>query len=88
MVNLGAGFETEFYLVDSGTIRWYDFDLPELIEIRKQLLPETARVTYIPKSFLNPSWCTDIKTQDGVFIIVCGLLRYFDEAKGASSSCF
>ncbi len=59
VVNLGAGFETEFYRIDNGTIRWYDLDLPELIEVRKQLLPETDRSTCIAKSFLDLGWCTD-----------------------------
>lgn len=81
VVNLGAGFETEFYRTDNGKIRWYDLDLPELIEIRKQLLPETDRSTCIAKSFLDPGWCKDVNTQNGVLIIACGLLRYFDEAK-------
>lgn len=81
VVNLGAGFETEFYRIDNGKIHWYDLDLPELIEVRKQLLPETDRSTCIAKSFLDPEWCTDIDTQNGVLIIACGLLRYFDEAK-------
>lgn len=81
VVNLGAGFETEFYRIDNGIIRWYDLDLPELIEVRKQLLPKTDRAKCIAKSFLDPSWCTDINTQNGVLIIACGLLRYFDEAK-------
>lgn len=81
VVNLGAGFETEFYRIDNGKIHWYDLDLPELIEVRKQLIPETDRSTCIAKSFLDPEWCTDIDTQNGVLIIACGLLRYFDEAK-------
>lgn len=81
VVNLGAGFETEFYRVDNGTIHWYDLDLPEVIEVRKQLLPETDRAMCISKSFLDPSWCQEINTENGVFVIACGLLRYFDEAK-------
>lgn len=81
VVNLGAGFETEFYRIDNGTIRWYDLDLPDLIEIRKQLLPETDRSTCIAKSFLDPGWCRDIDTDNGVFLIAGGLFHYFDEAE-------
>lgn len=79
VVNLGAGFETEFFRVDNGTIHWYDLDLPELIEVRKQLLPETDRLTCIAKSFLDPSWCQEINTENSVFIIAGGLFRYFGE---------
>lgn len=79
VVNLGAGLDTGFYRIDNGTIHWYDLDLPDIIDIRKQLLPETDRNTYIAKSFLEPSWCQDIKTSDGVLMIAGGLLRYFNE---------
>jgi O-methyltransferase involved in polyketide biosynthesis len=81
VVNLGAGFETEFYRVDNGTIHWYDLDLLEVIEVRKQLISETNRATCIAKSFLDPSWCTDINTKDGVFIIAGGIFHYFHEAE-------
>jgi O-methyltransferase involved in polyketide biosynthesis len=81
VINLGTGFDTGFYRVDNGTIHWYDLDLPEVIEVRKQLIPETDRSTCIAKSFLDPSWCQDIKTESGVFMIAGGLLRYFSETQ-------
>lgn len=81
VVSLGAGFETEFYRVDNGTIHWYDLDLPEVIKVKKQLIPETDRVTYIAKSLLDPSWHQEISTEGCVFIIAAGLLRYFGEAE-------
>jgi O-methyltransferase involved in polyketide biosynthesis len=80
VINLGAGFDTAFFRVDNGKIRWYDLDLPEVIEVRKLLIPETDRSTCIAKSFLDPSWCQDIKTEDGVFLIAAGFFHYFDEA--------
>jgi O-methyltransferase involved in polyketide biosynthesis len=79
VVNIGAGLDTTFYRVDDGSIHWYDLDLPAVIEIRKQLLPEPDRVTYIAKSFLDPSWFEDVNTENGVFMIAGGLLRYFEE---------
>lgn len=81
IVNLGAGLDTGFYRVDNGTIQWYDLDLPEVIEVRKQIIPETDRAKCIAKSFFDPSWCQDIKTEGGVFIIAGGLLRYFSETQ-------
>ena len=66
----------------TGLIHWYDLDLPAVIDIRKQLLPEPDRVTYIAKSLLDPSWCKDIKhTEDGVFMIAGGVLGWFEEAQ-------
>jgi O-methyltransferase involved in polyketide biosynthesis len=82
VVNIGAGLDATFYRVDDGLIHWYDLDLPAVIDVRKQLLPEPDRVTYIAKSFLDPSWFEDIThTEDGVFMIAGGLLRYFEESE-------
>ena len=82
VINIAAGLDTTFYRVDNGSIHWYDLDLPAVIDIRRQLLPEPDRVTYIAKSLLDPSWCGDIKdTEDGVFMIAGGLFYYFEEAQ-------
>jgi O-methyltransferase involved in polyketide biosynthesis len=82
VVNIGAGLDTIFYRVDNGIIHWYDLDLPAVIEVRKQLLPEPDRVTYIAKSLLDPSWCEDIKhTEDGVFMVAGGVLPWFNESE-------
>ena len=41
----------------------------------------TDRATCIAKSFLDPSWCQNIETESGVFMIACGLLCYFNETQ-------
>jgi len=85
VINIAAGLDTTFYRVDNGLIHWYDLDLPAVIEIRKQLLPEPGRVTYIAKSLLDPSWFEDVTyTEDGVFMIAGGVnrvLHSFGEAQ-------
>ncbi|WP_052279176.1 class I SAM-dependent methyltransferase [Methanosarcina acetivorans] len=81
VVNLGAGFDTGFYRVDNGAIHWYDLDLPEIIEVRKHLLPEMNRTACIANSFLDPGWCQAIKNENGIFMIAGGLFRFFDEAQ-------
>jgi O-methyltransferase involved in polyketide biosynthesis len=82
VVNIGAGLDTTFYRVDNGLIHWYDLDLPAVIDVRRQLLPEPDRVTYIARSIFDPSWCTDVKhTEDGVFVIAGGVLHFFEESQ-------
>jgi O-methyltransferase involved in polyketide biosynthesis len=82
VVNIGAGLDTTFSRIDNGTINWYDLDLPNVIELRKQLIPETNRATCIAKSLFDSSWCTDVRnTKDGVFIVAGGVLIYFEEAQ-------
>ena len=80
VISLAAGLDTTFYRVDSGLIHWYDLDLPAVIDVRRQLLPEPDRVTYIAKSLFDPSWCRDIKdTEEGVFMIAGGVLPFFEK---------
>jgi O-methyltransferase involved in polyketide biosynthesis len=81
VVNLGVGLNIAFYRVDNGSIHWYDLDLPAVIDIRRQLLPEPDRVTRIAKSFLDPSWCKEVDAQSGIFMIAARLFHYFEEAQ-------
>jgi len=81
VINLGAGLDTTFYRVDNGLIHWYDLDLPAAIDFRRQLLPEPDRVTYIAKSLLDPSWCKDINTEEGVFMIAGGIFMWFEKSQ-------
>ena len=82
VVNIGAGLDATFYRVDNGLIHWYDLDLPAVIDIRKQLLPEPDRVTCIAKSLFDPSWCKDVKyTDDGVFMFAGEVLQFFEETQ-------
>jgi len=55
VIDLGAGLDTTYYRVDNGSIHWYDLDLPAVIDLRRRLIPETARSTCIAKSLLDPS---------------------------------
>jgi len=82
IVNLGAGLDTAFYRIDKGSIEWYDLDLPSVIALRKQLLPETDRVNYIAKSLFDMSWCADLDhTDNGIIILAKGILWFFEEAE-------
>ncbi|ACO84241.1 O-methyltransferase domain-containing protein [Clostridium botulinum Af84] len=49
-------------------MNWYNIDLPDVIELRKKLLPESNREKCIAKFFLDVSWFNDIKKDyDNVF---------------------
>jgi len=82
IVNLGAGLDTAFFRVDNGSIEWYDVDLPNVIALRTQLLPEPDRVEYIAKSLFDMTWCADlVYTDNGIFILAKGILWFFGEAE-------
>jgi O-methyltransferase involved in polyketide biosynthesis len=81
IVNLGCGLDTTFSRVDNGTLHWFDLDLPDAIDYRCQLIPETTRSRYIAKSIFDFSWLEDIgfNYADGLLMIAGGLFTYFDE---------
>jgi O-methyltransferase involved in polyketide biosynthesis len=82
VINLGAGLDTTFYRVDNGFIQWYDLDLPNVIDIRRQLLPEPDRTMYLAKSLFDESWCRDVEhTENGVFLICGGVLDWFQDSQ-------
>jgi O-methyltransferase involved in polyketide biosynthesis len=80
IVNLGAGLDTTFQRIDNGKIIWYDLDLPDTIELRKKLIPESERNRFISKSILDFTWCRDIVISGSkVIFIAAGVLCYFDK---------
>ena len=39
VINLRAGLDTTFYRIDNGSIESYDLDFPNVIDVRRKLLP-------------------------------------------------
>ncbi len=82
VVNLGAGLDTTFNRVDNGSINWIDLDLPEVIEIRNALIPETERTRCIARSVFDPSWTGELgDTGKGLYMVSAGCFFYFEEAQ-------
>lgn len=80
IVNIGAGLDTTFNRVSNGKIKWYDLDMPQVIRLRSELIPENRETNCIPKSMFDESFFNDIETpQDGILFLVGGVLMYFDE---------
>ena len=80
VINLGAGLDTRFWRLDNGTMRWFDLDLPEVMELRRQHLQESERCRFIGKSILDRSWVCDLPwSGEAVLIIAEGLLMYLEE---------
>jgi methyltransferase (TIGR00027 family) len=81
VVNLGCGLDTRFFRIDDGKLVLYDLDLPEVIELKKKLVPETERFHYIASSVLNYSWMDRLKERhQGPFLFLAeGLFMYLPQ---------
>ena len=82
IVDLGCGLDTRFERVDNGQVEWYGLDLPEVIELRKELLDETPRSHFIGCSVLDFSWMDALSGQAGrpILFLAEAMLVYLEEA--------
>jgi O-methyltransferase involved in polyketide biosynthesis len=71
VVSLGCGLDDRRRRVDNGSVRWFDLDLPEVIELRRAFLPETDRMRFIARSVLDFEWLDELPAAPGrKFLIV------------------
>jgi O-methyltransferase involved in polyketide biosynthesis len=82
IVNLGAGLDTRYTRVSPTWSRWYDLDLPDVIELRERLCPDCERHASLAYSVLDPAWMDEVEDEgEPVLMIAEELLMYFEEAE-------
>jgi len=81
IVNLGCGLDTTFERIDNGRLHWYDLDLADVIDLRKQFIQESARREFVPCSLLNDAWMERVQPAGPVFLVASGVLYYFEECQ-------
>ncbi|AFM15518.1 O-methyltransferase involved in polyketide biosynthesis [Mycolicibacterium chubuense NBB4] len=93
VVALAEGLQTSFWrltaaLPDAG-FRWLSVDLEPVIALRRQLLPDSERITSLAQSALDYSWMDAVDSTHGVFITAEGLLMYLqpEQAMGLITAC-
>ncbi len=79
VVNLGCGLDTTFYQADNGTARSYCIDLPDVIDIRRALLPPRERETCIACDLNDTRWFDEIDfdPERGAVFFASGVFYYF-----------
>ncbi|MEQ8791303.1 MAG: class I SAM-dependent methyltransferase [Pirellulaceae bacterium] len=98
VVELGAGLDTRFDRLDNDSLRWLEFDMPEVIELRRRFFETTDRRRMLAASLLDDDWTAkvreaaptvDLFVVEGVFYflssseVVAVLKRIADEFPGA-----
>jgi O-methyltransferase involved in polyketide biosynthesis len=79
VVHLGCGLDTRFQRVDNGRVHWFDLDLPEVIAVRRTLVPEAVRYHYLAASVFDPTWFGDVPFEpgDALMFVAEAVLPYF-----------
>jgi len=78
MVDIGCGLDTRFYRLDDGQMYWLGLDLPKVISLRQQWLPDADRCKSIAKSMLDLEWLEEVKQiNKPVIFLAEGVFPYF-----------
>ena len=79
VIELGAGIDARYDRLGRPAVaHWYGLDLPEASDLRRHLLPETDRNTYLDMSLLDFRWIDTVQAHGRpVLIILEGVLMYF-----------
>ncbi len=78
VINIGCGLDNRFERVDNGQISFYDLDLPDIINIKRQIFPETERYNQISQSVFEFDWIDKIKNEP-VILVAEGVFMYCKE---------
>ena len=78
VVNIGCGLDHRFERVDNGKAAFYDLDLPDIMNIKRQIFPEKERYTQISGSVFDLEWI-DLIQNDHVILLAEGVFMYCRE---------
>jgi methyltransferase (TIGR00027 family) len=83
VVNLGCGMDTRFQRIDDGQLRLFDLDLPEVIGLKRRILPEGERYQMIAASVFEYHWMDQVAAAAGgpLIFLAEGLFMYLDPDK-------
>jgi len=68
IINIGCGLDNRFERVDNGSLLFYDLDMPDIINIKRQIFEETERYKYFSQSVFDFSWINEIKSKNVMFL--------------------
>lgn len=78
VVDIGCGLDTRFHRLDDGTLTWLGVDLPEVIQLRRQWLPDAERCTTIAQSMFELRWLDEVARLNKPAIFLAeGVFPYF-----------
>ncbi len=84
VVHIGCGLDTRFQRVDNGRVEWYDLDLPEVIDLRRQLIGgEGERYHLLAGSVFDCAWldAVSVHRRRPFLFMSEAVLMYFEEAQ-------
>ncbi len=65
VVEIGAGLNTRYERLDTGRARWFDLDLPDVIDLRRSFFADAPSRTAIAASVTDAAWADTVTSQAG-----------------------
>lgn len=82
VLHLGCGLDSRaFRLAPPATVRWFDIDVPAVIELRRRIHPERDGYRMIGSSVTDPGWLAAIPADRPALVIAEGLMPYLTEGE-------
>ena len=78
VVNIACGLDTRCYRMQ-GYSHWYNLDLPETIDVRARLLPESGTISQIAQSAMEAWGGAVAETDAPTLVIIEGLTMYLTQ---------
>lgn len=77
VLQLGCGLDSRvFRLGPPAGVRWYDVDVPKVIDLRRRLFTEPAGYHQIGASVTEPGWLDGVPADRPVLVVAEGLFPY------------
>lgn len=77
VLDLGAGLDGRVFRVDPpATVGWFDVDFPEVVALRRRVLPKHANGDSIGTDIADPNWLHGVPTDRPAVIVADGLIPF------------
>ncbi len=77
VVNLGCGLDDTIRKCDNGTCKGYNIDMPDVIEVRNEILPSSEREKNLGFDLKDEEWMKGIDASEGAILFASGVFYYF-----------
>jgi len=85
VINLACGFDTRFWRIKNENCRYIELDLPEVIQLKKEILKDHLCYDLIGRSVLDTAWIDQVtaKGNTDFLLIAEGLFMWFSKQENA-----
>lgn len=82
VVEIGTGLNSRFERLDNGCVHWFDLDLPDIVDIRRDFFVDSQRRVTLAASVLDPEWIETVRRSPPPYFLVAEtVFVYLEEAQ-------